>query len=118
MSPPGKAASVLAPGCGTGHELDAYFQPNPTAKVTGLTSRQECWRNWSGNSRAGKAAVEQQERIEAGASGGDLDVQFSLPALSKSAFTHHLQAGGGIAFGNRALSEGRPQDAQPALWRG
>lgn len=34
--PRGKAVSVLDLGCGTGLELEAYFQLNPTAKVTGV----------------------------------------------------------------------------------
>lgn len=34
--PQGKAVSVLDLGCGTGLELEAYFQSNPTAKVTGI----------------------------------------------------------------------------------
>ena len=52
--------------------------------------------------------IDQQERTEAGASGDDLGAPFSLSALSKSALTHHPQAGGGTACGSRALSEGRP----------
>ena len=39
--------------------------------------------------QAGKAVINQQEGTEAGASGDDLGAPFSLPALSKSAFTHH-----------------------------
>lgn len=34
--PQGKAVSILDLGCGTGLELEAYFQLNPTAKVTGI----------------------------------------------------------------------------------
>lgn len=34
--PQGKAARVLDLGCGTGLELKAYFQRNPTARVTGI----------------------------------------------------------------------------------
>ena len=34
--PQGKAANVLDLGCGTGLELEAYFQSNPAAKVTGI----------------------------------------------------------------------------------
>ncbi len=52
--------------------------------------------------------IYQQERTEAGASGDDLGAPFSLPALSKSALTHHPQAGGDTAYGSRALSEGGP----------
>ena len=52
--------------------------------------------------------IDQQERTEAGASGDDLGAPFSLSAISKSALIHHPQAGGGTAFGSRALSEGRP----------
>ena len=52
--------------------------------------------------------IYQQEETEAGASGDDLGAPFSLSALSKSALTHHPQAGGGTACGSRALSEGRP----------
>ena len=52
--------------------------------------------------------IYQQEGTEAGASGDDLGAPFSLSALSKSALTHHPQAGGGTACGSRALSEGRP----------
>ena len=55
--------------------------------------------------QAGGAVIDQQERTEAGASGDDLGAPFSLPALSKSALTHHPQAGGGTACGSRALSE-------------
>ena len=51
--------------------------------------------------------IYQQEGTEAGASGDDLGAPFSLSALSKSALTHHPQAGGGTACGSRALSEGR-----------
>ena len=58
--------------------------------------------------QAGKAVIDQQEGTEAGASGDDLGAPFSLSALSKSALTHHPQAGGGTASGSRALSEGRP----------
>ena len=52
--------------------------------------------------------IDQQEGAESGASGDDLGAPFSLSALSKSALTHHPQAGGGTAYGSRALSEGRP----------
>ena len=52
--------------------------------------------------------IYQQEGTEAGASGDDLGAPFSLSPLSKSALTHHPQAGGGTACGSRALSEGRP----------
>ena len=52
--------------------------------------------------------IYQQEGTEAGASGDDLGAPFSLSVLSKSALTHHPQAGGGTACGSRALSEGRP----------
>ena len=38
--------------------------------------------------------IDQQERTEAGASGDDLGALSSLSALSKSALTHHQQAGG------------------------
>ena len=41
--------------------------------------------------------IDQQKRTEAGASGDDLGAPFSLPTLSKSALTHHPQAGGGTA---------------------
>lgn len=34
--PQGEAVSILDLGCGTGLELEAYFQSNPTAKVTGI----------------------------------------------------------------------------------
>ena len=51
--------------------------------------------------------IYQQEGTEAGASGDDLGAPFSLPVLSKSALTHHPQAGGGTACGSRAISEGR-----------
>lgn len=34
--PQREAASILDLGCGTGLELEAYFQSNPTAKVTGI----------------------------------------------------------------------------------
>ena len=61
--------------------------------------------------QAGGAVIDQQEGTEAGASGDDLGAPFSLSALSKSALTHHPQAGGGTACGSRALSEG---DAAPA----
>ena len=57
--------------------------------------------------QAGGAVIDQQKRTEAGASGDDLGAPFSLPTLSKSALTHHPQAGGGTACGSRALSEGR-----------
>ena len=50
--------------------------------------------------------IDQQEGTEAGASGDDLGAPFSLPALSKSALTHHPQAGGGTVCGSRALSGG------------
>ena len=58
--------------------------------------------------QAGGTVIYQQEGTEAGASGDDLGAPFSLPVLSKSALTHHPQAGGGTACGSRALSEGRP----------
>ena len=62
--------------------------------------------------------IYQQERTEVGVSGDDLGAPFSLPALSKSALTHHPQAGGGTAFGSRALSEGRPAGRPfPAQYR-
>lgn len=38
---------------------------------------------------AGKAAIDQQEGTEAGASRDDLGAPFSLSALAKSALTHH-----------------------------
>ena len=56
--------------------------------------------------QAGKAAIDQREGTEAGASGDDLGAPFSLSALAKSALTHHPQAGGGMAYGHRALSGG------------
>lgn len=59
--------------------------------------------------------ITQQEGTEAGASGDDLGAPFSLPTLSKSALTHHPQAGGGTACGSRALSEGRPAGRVPSL---
>ena len=59
-------------------------------------------------------AIYQQEGAEAGASGDDLGAPLSLSALSKSALTHHLQAGGGTACGSRALSEG-DQPGVPSL---
>ena len=43
---------------------------------------------------------------EGGASGDGLGAPFSLSALSKSALTHHQQAGGGMACGHRAPSGG------------
>ncbi len=52
--------------------------------------------------------IDQQERTKAGLSGNGLGAPFSLPALLKSALTHHPQAGGGTASDSRALSEGRP----------
>ena len=52
--------------------------------------------------------IDQQEGTEAGASGDGLGAPFSLPALLKSALTHHPQADGGTACGSRALSEGGP----------
>ena len=39
--------------------------------------------------QAGKAVINQQAGTKGGASGDDLGAPFSLPALSKSAFTHH-----------------------------
>ena len=58
--------------------------------------------------QARRAVIDQQEGTEAGASGLGLGAPFSLSPLSKSALTHHPQAGGGTACGSRALSEGRP----------
>ena len=58
--------------------------------------------------QAGGAVIYQQEGAEVGASGDGLGAPFPFLAISKSALTHHPQAGGGTAFGSRALSEGRP----------
>ena len=58
--------------------------------------------------QAGGAVIDQQKGTEAGASGDDLGAPFSLPALSKSALTHHPQAGGGTACGSRAFSGAAP----------
>ena len=69
--------------------------------------------------QAGGTVIYQQEGTEAGASGDDLGAPFSLPVLSKSALTHHPQAGGGTACGSCALSEGRPVGPLPCpAWTG
>ena len=69
--------------------------------------------------QAGGTAIYQQEGTEAGASGDDLGAPFSLPVLSKSALTHHPQAGGGTACGSRAFGRGCPADVHSfmaGLW--
>ena len=62
--------------------------------------------------------IDQQEGTEAGASGDDLGAPFSLPTLSKSALTHHPQAGGDTASGSRALSEGCRASLPCPVWTG
>ncbi len=60
--------------------------------------------------QAVEAINNQQKGTGAGASGDGLGAPFSLSALSKSALTHHQQAGDGTAFGSRTLDQGGPPD--------